>query len=374
MKNFYIHVPFCQSKCQYCDFYSIVTTGSIVDDYIDAVGKELISYNDLIDTADTVYIGGGTPTVLNEDDIGNFLKTITDHIQIDIHTEFTIEANPGTLNSEKIGIMKDHGINRISLGVQSLNDKMLSFLGRSHNAQQAEDALRLIAANFTNYSVDIIYGIPAQDRSVMTDTLESVFEYEPPHISAYELTPEGGTPLFEDIEAAMITMPDEESVLELYNLCESILTERGYIHYEISNYGKKGYEARHNMNYWKRGEYRGIGPSAHSFAGKKRQRNVQDVHEYCSILSENTSPVDEVIELTSEDELREVVFLGLRTSAGIVLEQFIERLSPDEVVNALHSSINEGLIKVDGSRLSLTSKGMPLSNTLTLEVMRSLRL
>ena len=412
MKSLYIHVPFCLRKCRYCDFYSVESNSVLVDMYLNALEKEFSLYSEHLRDLRTVYIGGGTPSVLSGDKLEKLLKIIAGNIQsaqlppVSVLNEkghppvsplgkggikggyngngyeYTIEINPATITPEKIEILGKWGVNRISIGIQSLNDSFLSLLGRAHTAGQAEKTIDIIRENFNSFSVDLICAIPGQNRNDWEKTLNRVLSFSPPHISAYELTPERGTPLWYELESGGLRMPDEESILEMYEITSRKLTGEGYRHYEISNYSMPGYESLHNINYWRRGEYIGLGPSAHSLIGGKRFGNVSDILKYCEMLQDNETPVESVFSPSPEDVIRETILLGLRTAEGIglagmpgiVRENTGGRIDEDAFIVKLDKHLQGGLVKIDNKRLHLTEKGFLLSNSVIVEVMRAMRL
>ncbi len=382
MESLYIHVPFCTRKCGYCDFFSVEYDDDLVERYLDALEKEIQFYSEKLRMLKTVYIGGGTPAVLSEEGLERFLNAVSEYIQLKNGYEFTIEANPVTLSEKKIDIMKNYLINRISIGVQSFNDEMLTALGRSHNAQEAEDAIRLVKGKFDNYSIDLIYGIPGQDVAFWEETLKRAVFYDPTHISAYELTPEKGTPLMSDIDLWKTRLPEEESILRMYEMATRALSASGFIHYEISNYALSGFESMHNLNYWRRGEYIGLGPSAHSFMNGKRYKNVVNITDYCQKLDSGIAPFEEIVELSHADEIKEMIFLGLRIAEGVDLGKIVEKakhvidpaIEYDKLVAGLRPYADKELLRIGNDRLCITEKGFPISSTLIVEIMRTLGL
>ncbi|OGW19882.1 MAG: hypothetical protein A2X55_10945 [Nitrospirae bacterium GWB2_47_37] len=385
----YIHIPFCIKKCAYCDFYSIpLNSPRIAEDYINALCNE-IKLRTLSSTtkwpaakrplADirAVYIGGGTPTILNEKDISKILDTIRNQYSVGPEAEITIEANPKTITSKKAGALLKAGINRISIGVQSFIDGELSTLGRSHSAADAVNAVRDVRnAGFKNISLDLIYGIPSLNqisdfKSQIRNreySLQKALELNPEHISAYELTPERDTPLYEDIQEGRIIMPDEDVIAEMYYSAIDTLTSRGYKHYEISNFAKPGYECIHNLNYWDRGEYLGVGAGAHSFFNDKRACNVKDVSRYIEIVNNGKIPATEETEITGDEALKETIFLGLRKTEGVdistmpVKKKMLIKKAADELAS-------HGLVESENNILRLTRKGLLLSNEVIVRVL-----
>lgn len=375
----YIHIPFCIKKCIYCDFYSIPFKSRISGDYIKALCKEIESRKDVVDNLTTIYIGGGTPTILSEKEITGLLQAVRDNYVIDLDAEITIEANPLTISEDKAKKLLDSGINRISIGIQSLIDKELITLGRSHNANDAISAIKCVRkAGFKNVSIDLIYGIPLYKSQIPNPksqnwqySLKKALELSPEHISTYELTPEKDTPLYEDIKSGRLAMPDERVISEMYYKGIDILKEHGYVHYEISNFAKPGYECRHNLNYWNRGEYLGIGAGAHSFFDGKRIGNARDINYYIESIDNNRIPVAEEHYISNDEALKEFIFLGMRKTDGIDME-----LLPDEkrvlIKKAVEDLASHGLVELHGNCLRLTRKGLILSNEVIVQVLLSL--
>jgi oxygen-independent coproporphyrinogen-3 oxidase len=380
----YIHIPFCIKKCIYCDFYSIPFKSQIAGDYIKALCREIELRKDVGGDLTTIYIGGGTPTILSEKEITGLLQAMRDNYAIDPDAEITIEANPRTISEDKAKKLLDSGINRISIGIQSLIDKELIILGRSHNAEDAIKAVKDVrSAGFKNISIDLIYGIPflsSQESGVRSQelqiknweySLQKALELSPEHISTYELTPEKNTPLYEDIKMGRIIMPDEGVISEMYYTGIDILKEHGYVHYEISNLAKPGYECRHNLNYWNRGKYLGIGTGAHSFFNRKRIANVRDIKHYIEGINDDKIPVAEEHYITNDEASREFIFLGMRKTDGIDM-----KLLPDKKRVLMKKAVEDlafhGLVEVKDNYLRLTRKGLLLSNEVIVQVLLAL--
>ena len=374
VNSLYIHIPFCMKKCIYCDFLSVPYDEALAMGYINAVLKELELRRDSARTLKTLYIGGGTPTTIPTLALIRLLKTIRDVCGITPDAELTIEANPGTVTREIISALSESGINRLSMGVQSFSDKELKLLGRIHDFS---GALKSIAAarhaGITNLSIDLIYGIPGQTLDSWTRTVSTAMEISPEHISAYELTPEKDTPLHELISTGKLEKPDEETILGMYSHAMDRFGEAGYGHYEISNFAKPGFQCRHNLNYWNRGQYLGIGAGAHTFIGNKRTRNTGDIRKYLALVSQGNLPDEEVLEISRVDAVKESIFLGLRKTEGLDITEFREHLDID-LMKISHQLIREGLLTSDGTHLGLTRKGIVISNTVITELFTLLRL
>ena len=280
--SLYIHIPFCISKCIYCDFNSIVIKSQMVDEYLEAIEQELLSATGK-HSFRTVFIGGGTPTVLNETQLGRLLNMISRYVDVPNLKEYTIEVNPGTLSDEKANIMKKSHVDRISIGIQSFNDRYLKLLGRIHSADEAKDIfLNLREKGFKNISIDLIYGYPAQTINEWKRDLRECCKLGPEHISAYCLTYEQGTPIVEMADSGTLKKLSEEEELKMYEFTNDFLSNKDYNHYEISNFAKQGKECRHNTVYWENREYVGIGAGAFSYVNGERYCNIKSVKEYIS--------------------------------------------------------------------------------------------
>lgn len=368
----YIHIPFCIKKCMYCDFLSIPFDEELSAHYIKALEREFYLRKDQSDELKTIYIGGGTPTTLSPELLRRLFKGIGVAFAISKNAEVSIEANPGTIDKEKIMLLKDCGVNRFSLGVQSFNDRELSLLERIHNASEAIKAFAVLReSGVKNLSIDLIYGIPGQTVQVWKDNLSKAIELGPEHISAYELTPEKGTPLHTAITENKLAKPDEDIILDMYYHTIDALRSAGYKHYEISNFARKGFESRHNMNYWNRGGYIGLGAGAHSFIGNRRCSNTCDIQKYISSLDAGSLAVEEDVMITDKEALKEAIFLGLRKTEGLNAVKVEEDFSADLTLAATEL-ITNGLIVSDGGMLRLTAKGMLVSNAVIVRMFEEL--
>ena len=296
MLSLYIHVPFCVRKCRYCGFYSTEYSSGKADAFISGLKHEVALYrNDFRNQAfSSIYIGGGTPTVLSSEQFGLLVRIIREHFTIDDDVEFTVEANPNTITHEKLSLMRSQGVNRLSLGVQSFSDEVLQILGRLHTAEQAADAFRVArSVGFENIGIDLIYGIPGQTVADWDETLNAAIALKPEHVSAYNLSLDEGSQFMRESEAGEFALPDEEICAAMYERAVIKLNNAGYGRYEISNFSLSGYECRHNMNYWERGEYLGLGPGAWSFISGRRYANIADTTEYVQRLSSGRTIIDD---------------------------------------------------------------------------------
>ncbi len=365
----YIHIPFCLKKCIYCDFYSVSDSRSIIGPYMTALCKELEMRREHTGELDGIYIGGGTPSILKEKDIATIMDKVRSTCSISAETEITSEANPGTLTESGIKGILNAGINRISIGVQSLGDKELSLLGRMHDAADAIAAFNIARkGGFGNISLDLIYGIPGQDLISWKSTLEKVVSLHPEHISSYELTPEKNTVLYEQLEKGRFHLPDEDEVVEMYYTAIDMLTEGGYEQYEISNFSLPGLQCRHNLNYWDRGEYLGIGAGAHSFLTGRRIANVCDVRQYIHDVELGALPIAEETLLTGRDEIEETLFLGLRKTEGFDIK-LIPADTTEQLKEALEDLSHQGLLNLSDGHIKLTRKGLIVCNAVIVRLM-----
>jgi oxygen-independent coproporphyrinogen-3 oxidase len=372
--SLYIHIPFCLKKCIYCDFLSVPYDEKLIPGYMTALLNELDLRKELAGELRTVYIGGGTPTTVPTPALGGLLRKIRETFTIAADAEITIEGNPGTIDKEKILALAGSGVNRFSMGIQSFDDEKLKLLGRIHTL---EDVLRAVAAmhraDVGNLSVDLIYGIPGQTAEDWARNVKMARELSPEHISAYELTPEGGTPLCDLLQDGTLAKPGEETIVEMYYDVIEILSAAGYRHYEISNFARPGFECRHNLNYWDRGQYLGLGAGAHSFIGDKRLRNTGDIGKYTGTLLSGELAVEEITEISCEEAIREFVFLGLRKTEGLSIREFSEDLGID-IVKASQDLIEGGLLIAERDHIRLTLKGLVVSNAVITELFERLEL
>ncbi|ACL22311.1 oxygen-independent coproporphyrinogen III oxidase [Desulfitobacterium hafniense DCB-2] len=332
MPSLYIHVPFCVQKCNYCAFYSEPWQRAKAEDYLASLNREVVlRQHEISEEIETLFIGGGTPTALPEAELDALLSIIHGKLRFKDGAEKTTEANPGTLTAEKLQILHTQGINRISLGVQSFNDDLLKRIGRIHQAEEVADGVRLIReAGFKNLNLDLMFGLPGQTQANWRDTLEEALRIRPEHLSVYGLMVEEGTPMALNSEA-ITNLPDDDSQAEMYHVAREILGQAGYRHYEVSNYALPGYECRHNLGYWRRQEYLGIGPSAVSCLNNHRYQNVEDINAYETMLSQGKLPVDPQEDefLSKHEQMAELLMLGLRLKDGVNLLQFKKEVGAD---------------------------------------------
>jgi oxygen-independent coproporphyrinogen-3 oxidase len=360
----YLHVPFCRSKCPYCDFYS-VTDQALIPAYLQAMEKEAGLYREAFGAFDTLYLGGGTPSLLDGTQLSALVASLRRHFTFSPDPEFTIEANPDDLTAEKLAVWQDLGVNRLSLGVQSLDEAELRFLGRRHTAGQARRALELArAAGFDHVGVDLIYGLPGQREETWIRTLEQVLEFHPEHLSCYQLTLAPDTPLGRLAARGEIRPLEEEEERHFFLLTSRFLVERGYLHYEVSNFAREEeYCCRHNRKYWRHEPYLGLGPGAHSFDGGRRWWNFSSVEQYGSSLEAGKAPLAGEETLTPTQLRLEALYLGFRTREGVSLDL----LRPQPRWQTILAELSRtGLVRVANGRLVTTPQGMVVADRLPL--------
>ena len=360
----YLHVPFCRSKCLYCDFYSVASAAAIPA-WLQAVKREVSLYRESFPAFDSLYLGGGTPTILGERELAALMACLRQHFAFYPESEMTIEANPDDISPDKLKALGDLGINRISLGVQSLADRDLQYLGRSHSSKQALKALDMIhSCGFAQVGVDLMYGLEVQSLSGWKKTVDQVLQFRPEHLSCYQLTLERSTPLGKRQAAGRVRPIDEKLERAFFVFTSRYLERLGYHHYEISNFARSPEtRCRHNQKYWNHVPYLGLGPSAHSFQARNRWWNVSSIKRYSELLAAGKAPV-EAFEVLSEDQLAlEALALGLRTSDGV--EFHSPGCGPrwDMALETLHKS---NLVRVNNGRIQPTRKGFLVADSLPL--------
>ncbi len=366
----YIHVPFCERKCLYCDFNSVSVKPGLVEEYLGAIENELRSRAKGYPFR-TIFIGGGTPTVLQEMQLERLLRTISESIDDSQLVEYSIEINPGTLSDSKIEIIKKSRINRISLGVQTFCDVYLQLLERIHTAEKAKDTFLLLRKNgFSNINIDLIYGYPGQTLGEWKLDLEESLKLGPDHISAYCLSYAEGTPLLRLIESGIMKRLEEEEELMMYECLKETLKKSGFLHYEISNYAKTGKECLHNIFYWKSMEYVGIGAGAFSYLNGERFSNIRGVEEYVSTVNTQGNLVSFAERLSRERRASEILIMALRMTRGISRKEFRERSGFDLMElfeRQVNSLVKTGLVNLDDKRVRLTTRGTLLADSVMLE-------
>jgi len=365
----YIHIPFCKQKCFYCDFCSFANKNEMQGKYVETVINEIknITHKEKY-TVTTIYLGGGTPSILNPDYIKNILQEIKSSFEILDDAEITIEINPGTVNEEKLKKYKEYGINRLSIGLQSANDKILKKIGRIHDYKQFEETFFYARkCGFKNINVDLMIGLPTQAVEDVKQTLEKIIQKNPEHISVYSLIIEEGTIIEKLINENKLQLPDEETERIMYWTVVNELKENGYNQYEISNFSKKTYESKHNTNCWKQKQYIGLGTSAHSYLNKKRYSNTNNIEEYIKNIQENNISKNITIheEQTEESTMNEYMLLGLRMIQGININEFKQKFKIDPTIKykeILEKLQKENLIQITKTSIKLTKQGIDFGN------------
>ena len=375
----YVHVPFCKSKCPYCDFNTYEGIEPLIPAYVDALSGEIEIWGRRLGgpTVRTIFLGGGTPSYLPAEAVGGLLDTVRSSFDLDPMAEITLEANPDDCAAAALRTHRASGVNRISIGVQSLDDRLLAMLGRRHDAAQAVDAYRAAGeAGFENVSVDLMYGLPGQTVDDWRRTLDALSGMAPPHASLYCLTLEKGTPMERWVDSGALPEPDADLAAEMYELAEDVMAQRGYRHYEISNWALPGFESRHNLVYWRNEPYLGVGPGAHSYLDGARFWNLRSPREYVRRVRQAASrgspgpdgagPAVEGGERIDRGlESAETLILGLRLRDGVSTEEFAARFGepPSSLYGDAVSELSAlGLLEESRRSLRLTRRGRILSN------------
>ncbi|HXT63498.1 MAG TPA: radical SAM family heme chaperone HemW [Pyrinomonadaceae bacterium] len=371
----YIHTPFCRSRCSYCDFATGMYESAAAERYVRALTDEISDWHEVTapETVDTIYLGGGTPSLLSIDQLGSLLDAVRNRFQVTDHAEVTLEINPGDggidheARLERIGAWRRLGINRASFGAQTFNDRELKLLGRTHDADDISQTFELLReAGFDNINFDLIAGLPGQTLAGWKRNLSRALDLRPEHLSLYLLDVHEGTPLYDQIARGMRPQPDEDLAAEMYAVMIEEVCAAGYQHYEISNFSLPGFASRHNTKYWTRDAYYGFGNSAHSHDGAHRRwANERDPAKYVELTDRGDSAIVERTELTAEDARSEAIFLGLRLMRGIDLGAYRTRFGSDlrgQFNGELDRLSEAGLIEIDADLLRLTSRGALLSN------------
>lgn len=316
MAGLYLHIPYCSSKCYYCDFYSGSGLGH-ESEYIAALSDEYrLRIGEIKEDFKTVYIGGGTPSSLSRDNLVLLLDSVSRMVNLNTIEEYTVEVNPEDVREDLLKTLKAHGVNRVSMGIQSLNDDELAAVGRRHTAMKAIESARLVAQYFSNYSFDLIFGLPGQSIESLKSSLDQLIELRPPHLSVYLLSYEPGTRLHARLSSCKVQETDEETSQQMYRLIADTLAQAGYTHYEISNYALPGYQSRHNTSYWFSVPYLGLGASAHSFDGTVRRYNPSRLPLYLDKISSGLSAAT-VDDEDDDNRLNDIIITRLRTARGL---------------------------------------------------------
>ncbi len=368
MASLYLHIPFCERKCIYCDFYSIENLKPM-QTFVEALQKEISMYKSYShrETIETIFFGGGTPSLLSDDSLKSIFETIHQNFNINKNVEITLEANPGTVDEKKLHSFREIGINRLSFGVQSFHQNELEFLGRIHNAEQAINSVKSAQdVGFENINIDLIYSLPQQSMKNWEATLEKAVALGTQHISAYSLIVEPNTPLNRMVESKQITPMPTEQDAEMYEFTMKFLQERGFVHYEVSNYARAGFESKHNSNYWNHTNYLGFGPSAHSFWSDRRWWNVKNLQLYIERIANETLPIESEESLTKTQLLDEAIMLGLRSNSLDFVQ--LEKRFGINLCQVHNSTIEQllasNLAELNENKLRLTDNGFLLCDSI----------
>lgn len=369
----YIHIPFCVSKCAYCDFYSLPKpchSEALKSRYIDAVIRQFAQTEAKLGklSVSSVFIGGGTPTTLSEALLSKLILALNKHFDLTLNQEFTIEANPKTFDIEKLKAMKELGVNRISLGVQSANENELKAIGRIHSFDEAKNAFDLTRkAEFDNISVDLMYGLPYQTEVSFLQSVTEIAKLSPEHISIYGLQLEKGTPLYNQKD--VLPFPTEDESISMYSKAIALLRQNGYERYEISNFAKPGRESKHNVGYWSQKEYLGFGAGAYSFFDGVRFSTKADVDAFCECHDfDELKLIDEV--LSDEEAADEFLMLALRLAKGVSLSELEYRTRKSDIyLKRCDPYLKSGHMKIENDRLSFTESGFFVSNTILADIL-----
>ena len=360
----YVHIPFCTQICYYCDFSKVFIKNQPVDSYLEHLLQEFHSYD--IQKLRTLYIGGGTPTALSAPQLEVLLDGLTKNLDLSVLEELTIEANPGDLDEDKIAVLKNSAVNRVSLGVQTFDDKMLKKIGRSHLEKDIyENIDRLKLAGFDNISIDLIYALPGQTMDQVKDNVAKAIALDIPHMSLYSLILENHTVFMNRMRRGKLPLPKEELEAEMFEYIIAELERSGFEHYEISNFSKPGFESRHNLMYWDNAEYYGIGAGASGYVNGVRYKNHGPIRHYLKAVEEGNARINEE-HLSLREQMEEEMFLGLRKKIGVSKARFEEKFgtSFDNLYGQVVRDLcHQGLLQVEGQQIRMTKKGLFLGDT-----------
>ncbi|WP_271003589.1 radical SAM family heme chaperone HemW [Listeria seeligeri] len=364
----YIHIPFCEHICYYCDFNKVFLEGQPVDEYVDLLIKEMqiTAANKQMESIDTVFVGGGTPTTLNEAQIAKLCTAIQEIFPMKEEVEFSFEANPGDLSVAKVQTMKDYGVNRISMGVQSFNNDLLKKIGRIHTVKDVYQSVEnMRTVGFENVSIDLIFSLPGQTEADFQDTLNQALALDLPHYSAYSLIIEPKTIFYNLMQKGKLFLPGQDAEANMYDLLLVEMEKHGRKQYEISNFAKEGFESKHNITYWSNEHYYGFGAGAHGYIGNTRYSNFGPIKKYMEPLQENKLPVFQQKELTLKEKMEEEMFLGLRKVSGVSKARFQRKFGQDldaTFQNAIQKTMAKGWLENNEENVALTRNGRFLGN------------
>ncbi len=375
----YVHIPFCKHKCYYCDFISFADKNSLIDEYIKWLNYEIkevgqgnrLDYENKLDDlvfVKTIYIGGGTPSFIESKYITEILKTIKGNFVVDENAEITMEMNPGTVDENKLKDYYNCGINRLSIGLQETNNALLKEIGRIHTYEDFENTYSLARnVGFKNINVDLMLGLPNQNILDLENSINKILDLDPEHISVYSLILEENTVLKNKVDQGILTLPEDEMERKMYYTVKNMLENNGYIHYEISNFAKKGFESKHNLDCWNQKEYMGFGAAAHSYTNNFRFSNIENIEEYINNFKNNKEEDNLIFheKQNRESKMKEYMMLGLRKIEGVNIQQFKNKFVENPIFifrKEIEKLVNEELLEVDGNFIKLTKKGLDLAN------------
>ena len=375
----YVHIPFCKHKCYYCDFISFADKNSLIDEYIKWLNYEIkevgqgnrLDYENKLDDlvfVKTIYIGGGTPSFIESKYITEILKTIKENFVVDEDAEITMEMNPGTVNENKLKDYYNCGINRLSIGLQETNNALLKEIGRIHTYEDFKNTYSLVRnVGFKNINVDLMLGLPNQNILDLENSINKILDLDPEHISVYSLILEENTVLKNKVDQGILTLPEDEMERKMYYTVKNMLENNGYIHYEISNFAKKGFESKHNLDCWSQKEYMGFGAAAHSYTNNFRFSNIENIEEYINNFKNNKEEDNLIFheKQNRESKMKEYMMLGLRKIEGVNIQQFKNKFVENPIFifrKEIEKLVNEKLLEVNENFIKLTKKGLDLAN------------
>lgn len=364
----YIHIPFCEHICYYCDFNKVFLEGQPVDEYIQCLLTEIRLMKEQFPSKDTetIYIGGGTPTSLSAKQLSVLLEGVRELLPFNVENEFTLEANPGDLTQEKLHVMKEYGVNRLSMGVQTFDNQLLKKIGRKHTAEDVYTTMKFLEKeNFSNVSIDLIYALPGQTLEGFRETLKRAIELDLPHYSLYSLILENKTMFMNWVRQGRLQLPDQEVEAQMFEETITMMEKAGRHHYEVSNFALKGQESQHNIVYWNNDHYYGFGAGASGYLGHTRYRNHGPIQHYLKPLRENQRPIAETEILTLNNQMEEELFLGLRKKNGVSKQRFKEKfgLSLNQVYKeTIPELVQKGLLVEKKDRIHLSKQGLFVGN------------
>ncbi|QQS99898.1 oxygen-independent coproporphyrinogen III oxidase [Peribacillus psychrosaccharolyticus] len=369
IQSAYIHIPFCEHICHYCDFNKVFLQGQPVDEYLKMMKKEMQLQVKTYPSApelETIFVGGGTPTSLNETQLQYLCDSISETFTLKKDGEYTFEANPGELSREKLEILYQSGVNRLSFGVQSFTDDLLKRIGRTHRAADVYETIeKAQSVGFTNISIDLIYGLPGQTMEDFTDTLDKALALDLPHYSSYSLIVEPKTVFYNLMQKGKLHLPPQDTEANMYEKLMETMEKHNLHQYEISNFARTGFESRHNLTYWNNEEYYGIGAGAHGYTGGKRIANHGPVKKYMNPLQADELPVLETHVVPLNEKMEEEMFLGLRKTAGVSMQHFKDKFfveMTEVFAKPIEEQTRHGLLVQENDFIRLTEKGKLLGN------------